>query len=72
MPWKFNPFTGNLDYYESAGVAANGLPAGGTSGQILEKNSTADYDAIWADPAGGGTAKESHVALVLSATTVSF
>jgi hypothetical protein len=30
------------------GVAA-GIPAGGTQGQVLMKNSAADYDVIWAD-----------------------
>jgi hypothetical protein len=30
MPWKFNPFTGNLDYYETASEDADidgGSPA---------------------------------------------
>jgi len=22
MPWKYNPFTGKLDYYEAAGIPA--------------------------------------------------
>ena len=31
---------------------ANGVPAGGTTGQVLKKNSNSDYDLIWG--AGGG------------------
>ena len=29
-----------------------GLPAGGTEGQVLQKNSSADGDASWGDPSG--------------------
>lgn len=41
---------------------ANGVPAGGTTGQVLEKNSSADFDSVWSNlPAihnvpSGGTA----------------
>jgi hypothetical protein len=35
----------------SAGAS---LPAGGTAGQVLTKNSGTDGDAIWSDPTGGG------------------
>lgn len=31
----------------------NGLPAGGTEGQVLAKSSDEDYDAEWVDGAGG-------------------
>jgi hypothetical protein len=30
------------------GAAGVGVPAGGTSGQLLQKNSSTDYDATWA------------------------
>lgn len=30
-----------------------GLPTGGSTGQVLTKNSTTDYDTIWATPASG-------------------
>ena len=33
----------------------HGIPAGGTSGQVLKKESDADYDVEWADEEGGGT-----------------
>lgn len=32
----------------------NGLPAGGTEGQVLAKSSDEDYKAEWVDGAGGG------------------
>src|SRR5262252_6668536 len=31
-----------------------GLPAGGTTGQVLEKNSGTNYDVSWQTPSGGG------------------
>lgn len=31
-----------------------GVPAGGSTGQVLEKASGTDYDTQWADPSGGG------------------
>ena len=34
-------------------VIKNGLPAGGTEGQVLAKSSDEDYDAEWVDGAGG-------------------
>lgn len=37
-----------------APAATNGLPTGGTDGQVLTKLSSTDYDADWETPAGGG------------------
>ena len=34
----------------SPGVAANGLPPGGTTGQVLSKDTDSDYDVTWIDP----------------------
>jgi hypothetical protein len=34
-----------------AGAAGPGVPAGGTTGQILTKTSGTDYATRWADPA---------------------
>lgn len=43
------------DKWEPADVsAANGLPVGGTTGQVLTKVSGTDYDANWQTPSGGG------------------
>ena len=39
----------------SGGSAANGIPAGGTTGQALMKASNSDYDVTWQDiPSSGG------------------
>jgi hypothetical protein len=35
-------------------AAANGLPAGGTAGQVLEKIDATDYNAQWVTASGGG------------------
>lgn len=32
-----------------------GVPAGGTTGQVLSKASNADNDTVWADGSGGGS-----------------
>lgn len=36
-----------------AQVAATMLPAGGTTGQVLVKNSNSDFDAVWVDVSDG-------------------
>jgi len=36
------------------GPAGPGVPTGGTDGQVLTKQSGADFDADWEDPTGGG------------------
>lgn len=36
------------------GPAGQGVPAGGTTGQVLKKKSATDYDTEWADESGGG------------------
>ena len=33
----------NIEY----GIHTRGIPSGGTSGQVLLKNSSTDYDAVW-------------------------
>jgi hypothetical protein len=37
-----------------AGADGVGVPAGGTTGQVLKKASNTDYDTEWADESGGG------------------
>ena len=39
----------------ATGPAGPGVPAGGTTGQVLTKKSGTDYDTEWKDPAGGGS-----------------
>ena len=48
LPTNQNPF-----WDEENPPAGQGLPAGGTKGQVLTKKSDTDYDANWADPQGG-------------------
>lgn len=36
------------------GIPGEGVPAGGTAGQVLEKIDGTDYNTQWATPAGGG------------------
>lgn len=44
-------FVENLDV--SGGGRNHGIPAGGSSGQVLAKNSGTDYDVTWVDAGGG-------------------
>jgi hypothetical protein len=37
------------------GPAGQGVPTGGTTGQVLIKASNDDYDFIWSDTIDGGT-----------------
>ena len=48
LPVPDNPFWGDLP------EGGHGLPPGGATGQVLTKKSSADYDADWEDPQGGG------------------
>jgi hypothetical protein len=56
MPYKFNPFTSNFDEVGTGGggTPGQGVPIGGTIGQVLTKNSSTNYDTYWATPSGGG------------------
>ena len=52
---SFNFAFRNLKGEGGGGSAANGIPAGGTTGQALTKASNADYDVTWQDiPSSGG------------------
>jgi hypothetical protein len=39
----------------AAGADGQGVPTGGTTGQVLTKSSNADYDSAWDDATGGGS-----------------
>ena len=39
---------------QESGLPGVGVPAGGTTGQVLAKNSGTDYDTEWVDQTGGG------------------
>ena len=46
----------NFDVMDgSQGPAGQGVPTGGTTGQVLKKKSGTNYDTEWADEEGGGT-----------------
>lgn len=50
-----------LDEIKSGGgSAANGIPAGGTTGQVLTKTSDADYDVTWQDIPSSGNGSEEN------------
>ena len=49
FPSNNNPF-----WDDENPPAGQGIPAGGTTGQVLTKKSDTDYDADWQDPQGGG------------------
>lgn len=46
-------FIENLDV--GGGGGNHGIPAGGSNGQILAKNSSTDYDVTWVDAGGAGS-----------------
>lgn len=48
--------TGDTGPAGTNGTNGVGVPAGGTTNQVLAKNSNTDYDTEWITPAGGGTA----------------
>lgn len=50
------PTDGTHPFWEepSPPPAGQGIPAGGTTGQVLKKHSNEDYDVEWADESGGG------------------
>ena len=56
LSWTNN---GNLDNPETKNIkgpkgdAGEGVPSGGTTGQVLKKKSNNDYDTEWADESGG-------------------
>jgi hypothetical protein len=43
-----------LESSSEPGPAGPGVPAGGTAGQVVTKDSGTDYDTSWQDPTGGG------------------
>src|SRR6266576_1264635 len=41
-------------YVSGAFIGPGAVPTGGTTGQVLQKNTATDYDTAWVTPAGGG------------------
>lgn len=57
--WEWIPddgqvWTVNDERDLAAEIARRGMPAGGTTGQVLAKTTGGDYDAGWVTPSGGG------------------
>ena len=48
----------------SNGTNGVGVPAGGTTGQVLKKKSNTDYDTEWSDESGGGGGSSSKNLIV--------
>ncbi len=46
-------FSANASSNKTANIVVNEVPSGGTTGQVLAKNSATDYDVEWADASGG-------------------
>jgi hypothetical protein len=46
-----NGATGNTGATGPTGANGQGVPTGGTSSQVLTKNTSADFDALWQNPA---------------------
>ena len=53
MPELFSDDNGNRVIVRHKGPAGKGFPPGGTTGQILSKTSTSDFDAGWVNPPDG-------------------
>lgn len=51
------------------GADGVGVPAGGTTGQVLAKNSNADHDTEWVDPGAGSTPDNLQVRNITIADT---
>ena len=55
---KIDTASGML-YVPPSDAAANGLPAGGSTGQVLAKTDDTNYNAQWVTPSSSGTAIDS-------------
>ena len=49
-----NTFTANASSNVTANITVHDVPSGGTTNQVLAKNSNADYDLKWTSAGGGG------------------
>lgn len=53
--------TGATGATGSTGAAGPGVPVGGTTNQVLKKNTATDFDTSWAAPSGGSGLPEVYV-----------
>lgn len=56
LQWRYVGAPTWTNLFDLDTLSGSGVPAGGTAGQVLTKNSSADGDASWQDPTGGGGA----------------
>lgn len=50
-----NTFTANASSDVTANITVHDVPSGGSSGQVLTKDSNDDYDLSWTTPSGGSS-----------------
>lgn len=60
--------TGATGATGAKGDTGEGVPVGGTTGQVLAKVSNTDHDTAWVDPSGGGGAGATNLAYTASPT----
>lgn len=53
----------------ATGATGPGVPTGGTAGQVLTKNSSTNYDTVWATDSGGGSGSAGTTGTSLPWTT---
>lgn len=53
---------------DGVAIVGNGLPSGGTAGQVLTKSGAADYAAEWQDPTGGNGVAEKFAHITCTRT----
>ena len=61
---------GNTGDTGAAGTNGQGVPTGGTTGQVLKKNSNSNYDTVWQDESGGAGGALKYAANVGGSTSV--
>ena len=54
------------------GAAGQGVPTGGTAGQVLQKASGTDYDTEWVTPSGGGGGSIAETEISFSSSNMAF
>ncbi len=58
IQWRYVGDSEWTDLVQLSDLKGEGIPEGGTTGQVLTKNSDSDGDAIWKDPISGMTTEQ--------------
>lgn len=58
IQWRYVGDSDWTDLVQLSDLKGEGVPEGGTTGQVLTKNSDSDGDAIWKDPISGMTTEQ--------------